>query len=216
MQKKIIENCSLCDTPTESSLDQEFYHCKNCFGFFRPKHCYLSASEEKKRYELHNNDVNDERYQHFVSPITSAVLKECSPNDIGLDFGAGTGPVISKILTDNGYTISQYDPFFHNHPALLTKTYDYIVCCEVIEHFYDPHKEFGLLKRLLKPKGILYCMTHIYNPSIPFANWYYKKDPTHVFLYQKETFEWIKQRYDFSSISIDGRLIRFVNQEKMI
>jgi SAM-dependent methyltransferase len=211
MQKNIFENCPLCQNSGKTFHDDEFYLCDNCLGIFRPKRYYLTASEEKSRYEKHNNDVNDIRYQQFVSPITSAVLKEFSPKDVGLDFGAGTGPVISKMLLDKEYTIKQYDPFFHNYPDLLKTRYNYIVCCEVIEHFYDPQKEFGLLKRLLKPKGILYCMTHIYSPDIPFANWYYKKDPTHVFIYQKETFEWIKNQFDFSLMTIDKRLIRFVN-----
>ena len=30
---------------------------------------YLSQEEEKERYKNHNNDVNDPRYQKFVSPI---------------------------------------------------------------------------------------------------------------------------------------------------
>ncbi len=211
MQQKTFENCPLCQNPGKIFHTDEFFLCDTCLGIFRPKRCYLSASEEKSRYEKHNNDVNDIRYQQFVSPITSAVLKECSPKDVGLDFGAGTGPVISKMLKDQRYTIKQYDPFFHNYPDLLKTEYDYIVCCEVIEHFYDPQKEFGLLKRLLKPKGILYCMTHIYSPDIPFTNWYYKKDSTHVFIYQKETFEWIKNHFNFSLMTIDKRLIRFVN-----
>ncbi len=211
MQQKTFENCPLCHNPGKTFYTDEFFLCDNCLGIFRPKRYHLSAPEEKSRYEKHNNDVNDIRYQQFVSPITSAVLKECLPKDVGLDFGAGTGPVISKVLKDQGYTIKQYDPFFHNYPDLLKTEYDYIVCCEVIEHFYDPQKEFGLLKRLLKPKGILYCMTHIYSPDIPFTNWYYKKDPTHVFIYQKETFEYIKNHFDFSLVTIDKRLIRFVN-----
>jgi hypothetical protein len=52
-------------------------------------------------------------------------------------------------------------------------------------------------------------MTHLYDPSIEFNSWYYKNDPTHVFIYQKETIEWIKQRFNFSSVAIEGRLITF-------
>jgi SAM-dependent methyltransferase len=211
MNEKAIETCPLCNNTGEPFHNEEFFRCKNCQGIFRPKVFYPSPTAEKHRYEQHNNDVNDERYQQFVSPITTAVLKERASTDIGLDFGAGTGPVISKILKDNDFIIHQYDPFFHKNLDLLKKTYDYIVCCETIEHFHDPKKEFSLLKKLLKPKAVLYCMTHIYNSEILFADWYYRKDPTHVFIYQKETFEWIVDEFDFSQLHIDGRLVRFVN-----
>jgi len=102
----------------------------------------------------HNNDVNDSGYHKFVSPIVNAVLNDFLPEHKGLDFGAGTGPVISKLLTDRNYQIKQYDPYFFNLPELLQKKYDYIVCCEVIEHFYDPDKEFQLLKSLLKARNV--------------------------------------------------------------
>jgi hypothetical protein len=51
-------------------------------------------------------------------------------------------------------------------------------------------------------------MTDIFNGS-DFDSWYYKADPTHVFLYQKETLHWIKDYFGFSGIIIDGRLITF-------
>lgn len=163
-------------------------------------------------YKQHNNDVTDVRYQNFVSPIIAAVKNFYSTDSLGLDFGAGTGPVVSKILDDNGYTIKQYDPLFHNDTNVLKLKYDYIVCCEVIEHFHYPRKEFDLLKKLLKPKGHLYCMTHLYSREIDFSNWYYKNDNTHVFIYQPETLMKIKDIYNFFSLTKEGRLATFKNQ----
>ena len=119
--------------------------------------------------------------------------------------------MISKVLKDYDYQIAQYDPFFHNFPDLLKYKYDYIACCEVIEHFYNPHKEFELLKNLLHQDGKLYCMTDIYDNNIDFYKWYYKNDPTHVFIYQKETFQWIKEKFGFSDVQINERLIVFSN-----
>lgn len=201
--------CPLCNSSSENFFLEKFFLCSNCSGIFRPKHLLLDYVSEKKRYETHNNDVNDIRYQNFVSPITNAILDEFSTEQTGLDFGAGTGPVISKILADNGYNIKQYDPFFHNFPELLKNNYDYIACCEVIEHFYDPLKEFKLLKKLLKNNGALFCMTAIYDNTIDFTKWFYKDDPTHVFIYQKETLEWIQNNVDFSKIIIENKLIKF-------
>lgn len=204
--------CPLCQGAAQEFYGKDFFLCTNCKGIFRPKQFYLSAADEKKRYEKHENNVEDVGYQRFVSPITSAILQTCSPNHKGLDFGAGPGPVVSKILQDKDYDIVQYDPFFHNHPQLLLEQhYDYIVCCEVIEHFHEPNREFQLLKNLLKSNGAMYCMTHLYEPTICFSEWYYQKDPTHVFIYQKETITWIQQRFQFKSVTIKDRLIIFKN-----
>ncbi len=168
-----------------------------------------NPEEEKLRYLHHENDVNDLGYQKFSSPITSAVLRDFTPSDKGLDFGAGTGPVIAKLLTDKQFNISLYDPFFHPEAELLEQRYDYIVCCEVIEHFYSPSKEFALLKRLLKPGGKLYCMTDLYHEEVKFKSWYYKNDPTHVFFYHLQSLEHIKNKFEFSKLSIEGRLITY-------
>jgi len=204
--------CPLCHS--EASLFHEnehriHYQCPTCFGIFADTKSRPSETIEKKHYKKHNNDVEDKGYQEFVSPITDSIRKDFDTKHKGLDFGAGTGPVLSKILKDNGYSIVQYDPYFHNYPELLTHQYDFIASCEVIEHFYSPHKEFSLLKKLLKPNGKLYCMTHIYDESIDFNKWYYKNDPTHVFIYHQKTLSWIQKEFRFSQLCINNRLITF-------
>lgn len=201
--------CPLCQTTGKNFYQENYFECPTCSAIFKNRHQLPDATSEKQRYEVHNNDVNNLGYQKFASPITQAILTNFTQQHTGLDFGAGTGPVISKILLDKGYNIKQYDPFFHPYPNLLEQSYDYIACCEVIEHFFHPYKEFELLKKLLNPNGKLYCMTHIYDSSIVFDDWYYKNDSTHVFIYQKETIKWIKQRFNFSSVTIEGRLITF-------
>lgn len=200
-------NCPLCRHPGAPLLKEEFYVCSHCSGIFRNRENLIGYEEEKKRYEHHNNDVNDPGYQKFVSPITSFVLSNFSPQSFGLDFGSGTGPVISKILKENDYNIQPYDPFFANDQTLLSKSYDYIVCCEVIEHFHNPHLEFKQLYKMLQPGGILICMTHLYSPDINFASWYYKNDPTHVFIYQAATVQYLAGAFLFQSVEVDNRLI---------
>ncbi len=207
--------CPLCSGNGKTFYEfklQRWYKCENCSGIFMDKKSHPDSSAEKIFYETHINDVDDKRYQKFVSPITSAILNNFDLKHKGLDFGAGTGPVISKILTDNSYSIKQYDPFFHYYPNLLKEKYDYIACCEVIEHFYNPKKEFELLRDLLLPNGKLFCMTDIYNDNIDFHKWYYKNDPTHVFIYQENSIKWIQKEIGFSDVIIDGRLITFVGR----
>jgi 2-polyprenyl-3-methyl-5-hydroxy-6-metoxy-1,4-benzoquinol methylase len=205
-------NCPLCNSKSSVFFQHKkrLYHkCTQCQGIFVDKDLRPDLDAEKFRYEEHINDVEDLRYQQFVSPITLAILRDYSQKDKGLDFGAGTGPVISKVLNDKNYSIVQYDPFFHNHPNLLEEKYDYIACCEVIEHFYHPKKEFLLLKNLLAQGGHLYIMTSIYDECFDFKTWNYKDDNTHVFIYQKETLQWIKEEMGFLDMIIEDRLITF-------
>jgi hypothetical protein len=201
-----IPACPLCQTPGQP-IHPGYHACPQCAGIFlNPEHL-PTAQVEKKRYLTHNNDIHDPGYQAFVSPIVQAVLAQYTPQHTGLDFGAGTGPVISHLLQQQGYLVKPYDPFFHPHPEHLTQTYDYIVCCEVIEHFHHPAREFALLKKLLNPGGSLFCMTQLYQPHIQFETWYYKNDETHVFFYQPQTFEWIKAHFGFTHLYIQNRLI---------
>ncbi len=183
-----------------------FYQCSVCKGIYRDSCELLNKHKEKDRYYLHQNHINDLGYINFADPILSEVKKHYNATHQGLDFGAGHTPVISEILKRDNFNIEIYDPLFFNNKTVLNKKYDFITSCEVIEHFYNPKKEFELLYKILKPNGKLICMTDIFNGS-NFDSWYYKTDPTHVFLYQKETFQWIKDHLGFSGIIIEGRLI---------
>ena len=66
-----------------------------------------------------------------------------------------------------------------------------------------------LLSKLLKDEGKLICMTSLYSESTDFDTWYYKNDPTHVFIYQKETLDFIVEACDFDHVKIRERLIVF-------
>lgn len=187
----------------------KYHRCLNCRGVFMDPADHLSPEKERERYLQHNNDVDDPRYQKFVMPVVNRVKERFGPEHSGLDFGSGTGPVITKLLRDGGYSIGTYDPFFCNEPELLNLQYDYIISCEVVEHFADPASEFKMLKSLLEPGGSLICMTAIYSESIDFAKWFYKHDPTHIFFYHKDSLEWIRKTFGFSSLTIEDRLIEF-------
>ncbi len=205
-------SCPLCSSTARSFFKadkKEYFRCGLCDGVFLSKEFRLDLDDERSVYEKHENNVEDKGYQKFVSPITSSVMSDFKKDAKGLDFGAGTGPVIAKLLQGRGYDVSLYDPFFHNHPELLEKKYDFIACCEVMEHFHDPYKEFSLLRKLLNRSAKLYCMSEIYNDRIDFAYWYYKNDPTHIFFYTVKTIEWIKKEFGFRDAAVEGRLIIF-------
>lgn len=203
--------CLLCSHKTKPFYEfrnNNYYQCQSCSSLMLDPANYPSWEEEKEIYKTHNNDVEDIRYQNFVSPIVEAVKSSYNKNHKGLDFGAGTGPVITSLLEKEGYDINLYDPFFHFYPENLRKKYDYIICCEVIEHFHHPYDEFQDLSNILSSKGSIFCMTSLYDEGINFKNWNYKNDETHVFFYHKKALEWIKKEFAFSKLEIEGKLIK--------
>ena len=47
----------------------EYFRCKTCLGLFTDPESRLSPQEEKERYSLHNNDVEDPEYRKFLSKL---------------------------------------------------------------------------------------------------------------------------------------------------
>lgn len=203
-------NCTLCNKRAlffYQFRDKNYYHCIGCYSILLDPAEYLSPADEKERYDEHNNDVDDPGYRQFVKPLVDRVLQKYGSEAIGLDYGAGPGPVSAVLLRERGLKIELYDPFYWNERAVFDKKYDFIICCEVIEHFQAPAKEFKLLRSLLKPNGSLYCMTEIYTDGLDFSRWHYKNDPTHVFFYHRQALGWIKNECGFTKLTTDKRVI---------
>ena len=89
--------------------------------------------------------------------------------------------------------------------------YDYIVSCEVFEHFYHPTPDIDRITSLFKANGALLIMTLLYNDQIDFNMWKYRKDTTHVFIYRKETIEYIANE---KKLEIDILTDRFIALRK--
>ena len=150
----------------------------------------LDSKSEEQRYLLHENIVTDEGYQNFVAPLKRAILDRFHQNHLGLDFGSGKDSAISYALRQQNYKINQYDPFFKPDASVLKpKTYDYIIICEVAEHFYNPRAEFLKLKSYLKAGGVLFVMTSLRTGAIDFKTWSYRRDSTHVCFYTEKTLQ---------------------------
>jgi len=205
--------CPLCGSTGQLFFSNEkhrFLSCDQCGGIFRDPGQILNVEQEKSRYLLHRNHLEDKGYLKFVSPILRAVRKGYPSGAVGLDFGCGHTPVISEVLKEQDYIFDLYDPVFYPHRVFEGKIYDFITCCEVMEHFQHPKKEFDLLTGLLKPDGNLICMTSLYSKEIDFEKWYYKNDPTHVFFYRKETLAYIARNWGFRCLKIEEPLLVFL------
>lgn len=204
--------CILCGsrdlTPVSfHGAPRDYLDCRICRLRFLEPSLRLDPEEEKSRYLAHNNDIHDVRYQRFVDPLVTIVQAYARPGATGLDFGAGTGPVLTKMLENHGFTVSLFDPYFWPDPMAFSRKYDFVVACEVVEHLFRPGDEFERIREALSPGGFFALMTSFLNTRIDFETWYYRRDPTHVSFYSRETFDWIQKHIGFASVeTIDERI----------
>lgn len=178
----------------------KYYECNDCSLVFMDKSTLLEPSVESLRYEHHKNDIRTAGYEKFLRELINPVLERVTKKSQGLDYGSGPYPMLSEIMTEDGYKIEIYDPFFANDKSKLDTQYDYITCCEVAEHFYNPNEEFQKLNHLLNEKGILGVRTGILTTEIDFKGWFYKEDDTHVVFYTPKSIDWICKQFQFESV----------------
>ena len=191
--------CPVCETSALAEFrvvnDQRYLRCAVCQATVMDEKCRLSPEQERQIYELHDNDPSDPGYRKFLSKLTEPLLQRLPPEAVGLDFGCGPGPALAPMLESRGLSVSLYDPFFHPAPDVLSETYDFITCTEVVEHLYAPAEVFRELDRMLRPGGWLAVMTCFQTDDDRFDNWHYRRDPTHVVFYRAATFKWLAAKY---------------------
>ena len=191
--------CPLCRTPGTAGfarVDGRRYHrCPVCLLTFLEPAQLPDPKTELATYRLHRNDPADPRYRAFLARLTGPLLPHLAPGMAGLDFGCGPGPAIASMFATHGLEVAGYDPFFRPCPAVLERRYDFITCSETAEHFHAPGREFETLDALLRPGGWLGVMTTMLADDAGFAGWWYRRDPTHVCFYRRETMGWIAARF---------------------
>lgn len=177
---------------------QTYLRCAECAATLLAEAHLPDPQTERDAYILHENHPADEGYRRFLRRLADPLLERLAQGSIGLDFGCGPGPTLDKLLRDAGHTVGLYDPFFHPEMAALQQKYDFITCSEVVEHFHHPQEEFARLDGMLKPGGWLGIMTCFQTDDACFAQWNYRRDPTHVVFYQERTFRYLARLFDWS------------------
>lgn len=191
--------CPVCDEPECRPFqivgDRKYWRCERCQATFLDPSMLPAPEAELSEYLLHRNDPDDARYRRFLETLTKPLLERLPPGSCGLDYGCGPGPALAVMLREAGHDVALYDPFFHHDPAVLDNQYDFIACAEVIEHFHRPSEEFEKLDALLRPGGVLAVMTRFLSDDSTFAQWHYRRDPTHVVFYREQTLQRIAARF---------------------
>ena len=176
----------------------DYWRCETCEAVLVGRSKLPTGAEERAHYLTHQNDPQDPGYRRFLSRLADPLKERLEPASRGLDYGCGPGPGLAEMLREDGHQVAAYDPFFAPDRSMLAKRYDFIVCSEVVEHFHEPAREFALFDRLLKPGGWLGLMTCFRMEDSRFANWHYRRDPTHVVFYREETLRYLAARFGWS------------------
>jgi SAM-dependent methyltransferase len=184
-----------CPPPYAAAHGRDYFRCPRCDLVFMDPVQRPDADAERAHYATHRNDAGDPRYRRFLDRLAAPLAQRLAPGASGLDYGCGPGPTLSLMLEEKGFRMRVHDPFFAPDPAALAATYDFITATEVVEHFFEPRQEFGLLDRLLRPGGWLGVMTEIMHEDRDLAAWRYARDPTHVSFYAPATLRWIAGQY---------------------
>ena len=182
-------------------LNERFYYCcSQCQLIFLRPDLRLSADQEEERYKTHQNSADNSGYTQFLSQILTPLQSVISKSDRGLDFGCGPEPVLVQMMQDSDFQMDYFDPLFFPHTEELKQKYDFLTCTEVLEHVFDLKTFLYKMQSLLRENGVFACMTSLYESSIDFKSWPYRKDDTHVCFFQQETMVFIQKMLNWNLI----------------
>lgn len=203
--------CKICGSGTREILHEKSgvrYHCCAACEFISMDESFLlTAEEEKKRYDAHENSLEDPSYvEYFRRFIDAAVLNYCRAKGRGLDFGSGPSPVLATILAkEYGFTMDIHDPFYAPEKPFIGEKYDLVTCTEVVEHLEDPLVYFRMFAELLEKDGLLAIMTSFHpRDDEVFLNWHYRRDASHISFYTLRTMERIALETGLRIVYTDG------------
>ena len=202
--------CTLCASPAAPFMvvdSRHYFRCPQCRLTFENPQALLPPTEEKAQYDLHENHPDDPGYRRFLSQLADPLCAHIKGASQGRDFGCGPGPALAAMLNERGHTCTTYDPFYDNQPERLLQQYDFVTCTEALEHFHQPEKEWQHFARMVKPGGWLGIMTRLLTDDSAFANWHYRRDPTHVCFWQAHTFEWLAEQQGWQVMLIDNPVV---------
>jgi hypothetical protein len=194
-------------------VSRVYWHCVHCDLVFLDPKMRFDAAAEKTHYGFHQNSIHDQKYCEFlnnlIQPLLTRVEEVAGASACGIDYGSGPSPVLAELVRQSGYKMEIFDPFFANDRAVLERQYDFVACCEVVEHMYDPQAGFNQLNALSKSGAILGLMTGMISDWSKFSAWHYPNEATHVCFYSSRTMGWIAKAFDWQLLSIANNVTLF-------
>jgi len=202
--------CHICDQETHAFLDKKtgirYHHCPTCEYIFKSPENFQELSVQKERYNLHENDEEDEGYQAYFQRFLDFVLPFVSKPESALDFGCGASSLLANMMQKEGIPCDYYDPIYHPDTLEADKKYDLIVSTEVFEHLHQPREVFKSLLDRLEEGGYMALQTQFHSNDIEvFQKWYYHQDPTHIVFFTAKTFKVLCEMFACDFIEENGK-----------
>jgi SAM-dependent methyltransferase len=187
-------DCHICKKPTSEFKHKKtniiYYHCKLCEYIFKNPAYYQDFNTQKERYNLHENNVEDEGYIAYFKRFLEFILPLVGSPRNALDFGCGRTSLLATLLDKEGITCDYFDPIYHPDTLVKSKKYDLIVSTEVFEHLHAPQDVFKSLLLKLNNGGYLAIQTEFHANKIEtFTKWWYPQDPAHIVFFRSQTFK---------------------------
>jgi len=200
-------NCKVCGSGDIAfyarNNKREFLRCSRCELVFVPEQFFLTTGQERERYDLHDNSIENKGYKEFLEKIAT-VISEHFPSDCSiLDFGSGANAVLGSILDKKGFLCDSYDPLYNIQCFDNVKSYDVIVICEVIEHLRLLQDDLAFINKRLKRNGAVILRTQLYPESEKFLKWWYIQDLTHINFFSPVTIEFVASQLN-RAVSFTG------------
>ncbi len=202
-------NCPICDNKTDNFWDFKlsiaYHYCRVCDYIFKDPSHHQSLDEQKKRYDLHENDPDNEGYRKYFDRFLDFVLPKVGKGGRALDFGSGASDLLSQMLSKAGFGTVHYDPIYHPDISYARYRYDLIVSTEVFEHLSDPLGMMHHLAGLLATDGYLALQTQFHPKGRgEFLEWYYRLDPTHIGFFTPVTLQALASKSSLKYLDDDG------------
>ncbi|MDF1879709.1 class I SAM-dependent methyltransferase, partial [Sulfurimonas sp. MAG313] len=168
--------------------------------------CYQNLEQQKERYNLHENNAEDEGYRAYFQRFLDFTLPQTKDVKSALDFGCGRTSLLATLLEKEGIKCDYYDPIYHPNTLSDSKKYEFIVSTEVFEHLHQPKVVFEDLVSRLEEGGVLALQTEFHsNKYETFKKWWYPQDPTHIVFFRAKTFEVLAEMFGCEVLSDNGK-----------
>lgn len=208
-------NYKICKDHSVSGESFALVICQNCKLIFttpRPSESHIHAYYQSENYISHTNKANNltnliyKQVRNITLRQKVALIKRYTTGKHLLDYGCGTGTFLDYCQSKR-YMVDGFEPnpkasaiasdqlgkqVATNTAQLQGKaTYDVITAWHVIEHVHHLMDTITSLRKLLKPKGVLFIAVpniNSYDAKHYDANWAAYDVPRHLYHFNKKSF----------------------------
>ncbi len=189
-----MSTCRLCFhvVGSKTSIDQTIYeYCEHCVSWQMNENALPKLADEQTRYATHNNKWNDQGYRDYLMKFGATIVAQEQKGAKGVDVGAGIEKVLTRLLNEEELDVKAQDPLYGFNAYDEDELYNFVVSIETVEHFHHPYSEWERMNNAILRNGRMYVATNLLEGTQKFEDWWYVKDPTHVFFYSKITMRYI-------------------------